>query len=97
MLLCFDGEFGFKPFVPSTLEGKDLLETHGDELSCHPGTGFLIGSGAVKDKSLVFGIFVRPVFKILLWILPHGTLNFPLTFLPLVGQTNIYNDHIRIA
>jgi len=46
-LFGFHRKLGLKPFVPAPLEYIDLSETTCDKLPCHPGTGFLVGSGSV--------------------------------------------------
>ena len=59
-LLLFGGKIILGPFFPSAFEGVNFLESQRNEFACHPGTGSLAGSGAVKDEGLVLGIFLCP-------------------------------------
>jgi len=59
-LFGFHGEVGFEPVFPAALQGVDLGESKGNHFLCHPGTGSLVGSGAVKNDGFVFAVFSRP-------------------------------------
>ena len=52
------------PFIPATLEGRDLFKSPLDKFLCHPGTGRLILSGSVKNNGFFLGILFGPGFHI---------------------------------
>jgi len=80
--LGLDRELGLLPLVPAAFQDEHFLVSAGNKLPCHPGTGFLVGSGAVKDESFLFGIFVIPSLDVLLRVLPYRPLNFLLALFP---------------
>ena len=79
--IIFLGLFGLhrglrlEPFFPAALQGINLRVSHVNELPCHPGTGFLIGSVSVEDKGLVPGIILCPGPDRYLRILTNCALN----------------------
>jgi hypothetical protein len=63
--LGFGGVIALDPIFPPAFQGVGFLESQADHLLCHPGTGPFVGSGAVKDEGLVFGVLFSPGFGIL--------------------------------
>ena len=81
-LFGLDREFGFFPLIPAALQNEDLVITTGYKLPRHPGTGLFVGSGAIENEGLVFGIFIEPTLNILFGVLAHCPLNFLLALFP---------------
>ena len=64
--------------------------------SCHPGTCFLVLSGTIKYKGLVFDVLLNPLVH-LGWILSYGRWNFLAAPPPVSMGAYIYDHRIRAA
>ena len=97
IFLGLSGESRLGPFFPPAFQGIDLLESQGNQILCHPGTGSFAFSGTVKNKGFVFPIFFCPGFGIFLGIFANRPLDFQVAFLPIPPATDIQNHQIGLA
>ncbi len=96
-LFGLDREIGFFPCPPPALEDIYMRVPEGDKLPCHTGTGFLTGSGTVKDEGFIFGIFFCPLTYIFGWVFPHCPPDFCLAVPPRDGFPDVDDGDIRIG
>jgi hypothetical protein len=92
-LLRLGGEARLDPLPPAALERIHLQESVLPQLLCHPGTGRLGGSGAVRDNGLLFGILLDPAGDVSR-ILPNRTRDLQVARLPVPANAQVQDDQL---